>query len=144
VTILWPRVKTALVTALPTVLPDANVYDGPVVTGEKPIRYVTVGWQPSTDDVSAGSFEQSTAPDGFSAQEDGTVLLEVAAVTGATDVPDAFDLAEAISLWVQNNQTLGVLSANATADVSAEVLEAQTRAGAAQRLLLTVGYTTLV
>lgn len=142
--ILWPQAKAALVAALPTVVPAAKVYDGPVVTGEKPTRYVTVGWQPSTDDVSAGSFEHSPGPDGFSAEETGTVLLEIAAVTGGTDMPDAFDLAEAITLWVHEHQTLGVLSANATAAVAAEVLEAQTRAGAAQRLLLTVFYTSLV
>lgn len=142
VTILWPQVKAKLVADLPAVLPDARVYDGDVVTGEKPARYLTVGWQPSTDEPSAGGFEQSPGPDGFAAAEIGSVLLEVAAVTGDTTRMDVFEMADAISAWVQAHQTLdGVLSANGTVAVAADVLQEQRRSGAAQRLLLSLNYT---
>ncbi len=143
--VLWPDVKDRLVAALPAVLPTVRVYDGPVVTGETPDAYLTVGWQPSTDDESAGSFEQTPGPDGFSAQESGTVLMELAAVIGDTEVPDGFGLADALTAWVHANPTLGgVLSANGTASLAVEVVEAQTTDGATQRLLLTLSYTSLI
>lgn len=145
--ILWPTVKARLVAVIPTLpaFASSTVYDGPTPSGDSLPSWVSVGWQPSTpEDPSAGSFEQSPAPDGFSAQEDGSVLIEVGSTTGDPVVPDVFALADALAGWVQQNQTLGVLSANATASVSAEVLEAQSTAGATQRLLVTLTYSTLV
>jgi hypothetical protein len=142
VTVLWPRVQDRLVTVLPAVLVGAKVYGGPVVAGEKPARYLTVGCQPSTDGQSAGTYEQAQTLDGYAAQESGTVLMELAAVTGSTTLPDAFESASAISAWVQADQTLGVMTPGSTSSLSVEVLQAQNKAGAVQRLLLTLNYFT--
>ena len=63
--------------------------------------------------------------------------------TGSDDVPSVFATFDAIAAWIQADMTLaGVLSPNATCTASANVVQAQTRAGAVQRLLLTISYTT--
>jgi hypothetical protein len=134
-----------MVAALPAVLPAGTVvFDGPVPTGDDPARYLSVGWQPSVEDATAGSFTQERGQDGFTATEAGDVLCEIAAVTGDSVVPDAFDIADAVTAWAHGDRTLGgALHAAATTSVAVEVLEAQTRAGATQRLLLTLSYTSL-
>lgn len=141
-TVAWPTVRARLASHLPTVT-GVTVYDGPVVTGDSPAAYVTVAHQPSVDEDAAGSYEQAqTGPGGFLAEESGTVLLEVAAVTGDSTVPSAFGIGDKIHAWVQADQTLGVLTPGSTSSVSVEVLQAQNTAGAVQRLLLTLSYTT--
>lgn len=143
--VLWPLARAALARELPAIVPTAKVYDGDLPTNARPARYLTIGWQPATDEQLAGDFEQTPGPSGFLAQETGSVLMELAAVTGDTDTPDVFALAQALTTWVQQHQDLaGALSANATASLSVAVVEPQTRAGAAQRLLLTLTYTSLV
>lgn len=145
--VLWPTVKATLVTVIPTIgaFASSTVYDGPTPSGDALPSWVSVGWQPSTpEDPSAGSFAQAPGPPGFAAQEDGSIFLEFGATTGDPEVPDVFALVEAFSAWVQQNQTLGVLSANATASTEAQVLEAQSTAGATQRVLVTLSYTSLV
>lgn len=138
----WPLVRSALATALPGVIGAVTFYDGPVVTGESPAAYLTLGTQPSQGE-SAGSFSQDVGPDGFAAVESGTILAELAAVTGSTTVPDAFATFDAIAAHVHANQTLGgTLTPGSTVTVSAAVEQAQTTAGAVQRLLLTFAYTT--
>lgn len=137
----WPLVRSALATALPGVIGAVTFYDGPVVTGESPAAYLTLGTQPSQGE-SAGSFSQDVGPDGFSALEEGTILAELGAVAGSTRVPDVFTTFAVIATWVQADMTLGVLSPGSTCTVSASVVEAQTTAGAVQRLLLTFTYTT--
>jgi hypothetical protein len=141
--VAWPTIRARLAAALPAVVgPDVRVYNGPVVTGDTPPAYLTVADQPSVEDESAGTYEQAQTLDGYAAQETGTVLMELAAVTGDTVVPDAFATASAISAWVQADQTLGVLSPGSTSSLSVEVLQAQNKAGAVQRLLLTLNYFT--
>lgn len=145
--VAWPVVKAALVDGLPTVVgPDVTVYDGNTVSGDSPSRYVTVAWQPATDEESAGSFEQTrTGPGGFVAEETGTVLLEVAARTGDAYLPDAFGLFDAINTWLQGNQSLGgALGAGSVVTASAEVVNAQNTAGAVQRLLVLITYFTRI
>lgn len=144
--IVWPRVVTALVDGLsPLVGPDVKVYNGNTLEGDAPLAYITVGWQPATDEQAAGDFTQTVGVDGFAAAESGTVLLEMAAVTGDTVVPDVFALASTVTAWVQANQTLGgALSVNGTAVLSASVVEPQNHSGSAQRLLATLTYTTEV
>ena len=103
---------------------------------------MTVGWQPSTEDESAGSYEQSQLSDGFAADESGNVLLEVAATTGGTTMPDAFALVDALQDYVQADQTLGgVLLPSATVSLTVEVVQAQSTTGAVQRLLVGLNYT---
>jgi hypothetical protein len=140
--VAWPAVKDRLVALLPTLLPTgALVFDGPVPTGEGPAAYVTVGWQPSTDDESAGSYAQARDLEGFAAAETGTVLLEFGAITGEVEMPDAFGLVDALQAYVQANQSLGgVLGGAPTVSLDVEVAQAQNVAGAVQRLLVTLTY----
>ena len=139
--VAWPLVKAHLVQVLPTLV-DAKVYDGPITTAAAPARWITVGWQPSTEDESAGSYEQSQLSDGWAADETGNVLLEVAATTGGTTVPDAFALVDALQDYVQGDPSLGgVLDGAPTVSLTVEVLQAQSNAGAVQRLLVGLNYT---
>ena len=144
--VAWPSVRARLAAALPAVVgASVTVYDGPVVTGDSPAAYVTIAYQPSTDDEAAGDYEQTqTGPGGYLSEESGTVLLEVAAVTGDSVIPSAFTTADAIHSWVQADQRLGVLVAGSTSSLAVEVLQAQNTAGAVQRLLLTLSYFTRV
>lgn len=144
--VAWPTVRARLATALPAVVGSSvTVYDGPVVTKDSPPAYLTVAHQPSVDDPSAGGYEQTqTGPGGFASEESGTVLLELAAVTGDSSVPDVFTTADAVHAWVQADQTLGVLTPGSTASLAVDVLQAQNTAGAVQRLLLTLSYFTRV
>lgn len=141
--VAWQAVKARLVSALPAVIPTATVYDGPRVSGEDPAAYLTVGSAPSQSDESGGSFSQDVGPDGYSATETGSVVCELGATTGATDIPDAFGLFAAVAAWVQADMALGgTLSPGSTCTVNATVVQAQTRAGAVQRLILSVNYFT--
>lgn len=142
--VAWPSVRARLASQLPTVVgASVTVYDGPVVTGDAPTAYVTVAFQPSTEDEDAGSYEQTLGPDGFSATEVGSVLLEFGAITGDSTVPSAFTMVDALQGWVQKNQTLeGLLVTGSVVTVSVGVLHAQNTAGAVQRLLASVDYTT--
>lgn len=140
--VAWPLVKDRLVALIPTLTPaPALTFDGPVPTGEAPASYCCVGWQPSTDDTSAGSYEQTSLSDGFGADETGTVLLEFGAVSG-DDMPSAFLMVDALQASVQADQTLGgVLGPLGTVAIETEVVEAQNNAGAVQRLLVSLNYT---
>lgn len=140
--VAWQAVKERLAADLPAVVGSSVVtYNGPVVSGRQPSAYLTIGAQPSTEDVSAGTFEQSVGPDGFRATETGTVLCELGAVTGAPQVPSVFASFDAMTAYLQADQTLGgTLRPGSTVTASAEVLQAQTQAGAVQRLLVSVNY----
>lgn len=144
--VAWPTVRARLASYLPTVVgAGVMVFDGPVTSGDSPAAYITVAHQPSTEDESAGSYEQTqTGPGGYLAEETGTVLLEVAAVSGDEVVPSAFAVVDLIHAWVQADQRLGVLPQGSTSAVEVEVLQANNAAGAVQRLLVTLTYTTRV
>lgn len=140
--VAWLTVKNRLVAALPAVV-GAKVYDGPVVTGEHPTAYVTVGWSPAEDN-DAGSFDPDVAQDGFSSTETGSVVCEFAAVNGSARMPNAFAMLSAFAAWVQADMTLGVLTQGSTCALSVRVVQAQTTAGATQRLIVSVNYFTRV
>lgn len=141
--VAWPTVRARLAAALPGVVgAGVTVYDGPVVTGDSPAAYLTVAHQPSTEDETAGGYEQTQdGYGGFAGEERGTVLMELGAVTGDSVVPSVFTAADLISAWVQADQTLGVLAPGSTASLEVDVLQ-QNAAGAVQRLLLTLSYFT--
>ena len=140
--VAWPAVRSRLAAALPPVV-GVPVYDGPVVTGDNPAAYLTIAARPSTGADASGNFSQDVGPDGFSALESGTVLGELAGVTGSTDVPDVFATFALIAAYIQTHQTLGgVLLPGSTLTVLADVEQSQTTSGAVQRLLLTFAYTT--
>jgi hypothetical protein len=65
----WPLVLGRLLTLLPTLSgwTGVAVYDGPPVTADVPIDYVTVGWVPGED--FGGSFEQVDEPGGMLTRE---------------------------------------------------------------------------
>jgi hypothetical protein len=142
VAVAWPTIRARLAAQLPTVLgPTVSVYDGPVVSGEAPPSYLTIADTPSTDDETGGSFTQEVGLDGFLVTETGTVLCELAAVSGDATVPDVFASFDLIASWVQTDMTLGgVLRPGSTCTVSAAVVLAQTSAGAVQRLIVTFNY----
>lgn len=140
-TVLWPIVRDRLVEIIPTLMPTVRLFDGPIPTGDNPSAYLCVGWQPSTEDESAGSFTQLEGPDGFSTTEDGAVLMELAAVTGDTDMPDAFAMYGALATWLQANPRMGILVAGSLASLQVEVAQAQNSVGAVQRLLVALLYT---
>jgi hypothetical protein len=140
--VAWPDIRSRLAAALPPVV-GVPVYDGPVVTGDNPSAYLTIAARPSSGTEAAGGFAQDVGPDGFSALESGTVLGELAGVTGSTDVPDVFATFALIAAYIQTHQTLGgVLLPGSTLTVLADVEQSQTTSGAVQRLLLTFVYTT--
>lgn len=142
--VAWAAVRDWLATDLPTVVGSGvKVYNGPVVSNESPPAYLTIGNTPSSGGESAGSFSQDVGPDGFSALESGTVLAELAGITGSTAVPDVFTTFALIAAYIQAHQTLdGALLPGSTLTVSADVEQSQTTSGAVQRLLLTFAYTT--
>lgn len=142
--VAWPNVRGRLAAHLPTLLgAGVTVYDGPVVTGDSPAAYVTVAHQPSSDAEDAGRYAQTLGPDGFRATEVGSVLLEFAAVTGDSTVPSAFGMVDALQAWVQKDQTLGgLLVTGSVVTISVDVLQAVNTAGAVQRLLASLDYTT--
>lgn len=145
--VAWPGVKVRLVELLPTLpgFEDVFVLDGPFVSGEDPPRWVTVGWQDSTEDDSAGSYQQTqTGPGGYLSEETGTVLMEFAAVTGDPEMPSAFGLVDALQDSVQADQTLGLLTPGSTVTLVVEVVQEQNASGAAQRLLVGLNYFTRV
>jgi hypothetical protein len=144
--VAWPTVRARLAAALPAVVGSGvTVYDGPVVSGATPTAYLTIAHSPSSETPSVGDFRQDVAPDGFSAAEDGTVLCELGAITGGTDMPTIFGTFDAIASWVQSDMTLGgVLSQGSTCTVAAQVVQAQTTSGAVQRLVLTFTYFTRI
>jgi len=139
----WGAVKAHLVSVLPGLVGSGvRVYDGPVVVGEAPSAYLSIGSQPSVGD-SSGTFTQTTPNDGFSAIETGTVLCELGAIAGTTLAPDVFASFDLIAAYLQGDQTLGgVLFAGSTVTVGAEVAQLQTQSGATQHLLVSVNYQT--
>lgn len=145
--VAWPTVKDRLVALLPT-LPgytDVKVYDGPSTSAHSVARWVTVGYQPSTEDLSAGSYEQTqTGAGGFLSEERGTVGLEFSASVADAEIPDAFGLVDALHDSVQADQTLGVMTPGSTSSLSVSVVQAQSTKGAVQRLLVTFTYFTRV
>lgn len=137
--------RARLYSYLRTQLHDVAVIDGPIVSGEAPRAYLTIAHSPTADSGEAGSFQQDVGPDGFSVTETGTILAEIGAVTGDSHVPDAFAIFAVVASWIQSDMTLGgTLGAGSTCTVSAQVIQAQTTAGAVQRLQLTVSYFTRI
>ena len=143
--VAWGAVRAHLAASLPAIVGSSvKVYDGPVVTAEAPMAYLTIGSQPSGPE-SAGTFTQVTPPDGFASVETGTVLCELGAIDGTASVPSVFASFDLIAAYLHANQTLGgVLFPGSTVTVGAEVTQYQTQSGATQQLLLSVTYQTRI
>lgn len=141
--IAWPIVKNRLVALLPTLTgwSITSVYNGPVVTGDAPTEFVTVGYVPGED--FGGSFEQARGL-GDLPEETGAIRSEIVCSDGDTDMPTvearAFELADAWQAEVDRDPTLGVLPQGSTTSLAVDVQPAQTTGGAVQRLTVTLSY----
>lgn len=140
----WPSVKSRLVALLPT-LPGwagVSVYNGPVVTGDAPTSFATVGFVPGED--FGGSYEQERGA-GDAPLEVGTVRTEIVVSDGGTDLPAvesrAFALMDAWQAEVDRDPRLGVLRQGSTSALTVDVQPSQTTGGAVQRLTATLSYT---
>lgn len=143
----WPLVVDRLVAWLPT-LPGwtgVPVYDGPPVTGDAPLTYVTVGFVVGED--FGGSYEQTRNGEGGwqgALEEAGTVRCEVVAATGDVDLPSmrarVFALVDAWDAGIAADETLGVLGSSSIASLAVDVQPLQTDRGTTQRLTVTVSY----
>lgn len=139
----WPTVKNRLVALLPT-LPGWSgvpVYNGPVVSGDAPTSFVTVGFVPGED--FGGSYEQDRGL-GDIPTETGTIRSELVCSDGGTDLPAvearAFALLDAWQSEVDRDPTLGVLRQGSTSSLAVNVQPSQTTGGAVQRLTVTLTY----
>lgn len=141
----WPAVAARLAELLPT-LPGyegVTVYDGPPVTEARPLSYVTVGY---VEDDNAGRYETERRND-YRVEERGDVVCHFVAQSGSTNLPfvraQAFALVDALDTALRADQTLGgVLSADGTCTLSAEVGSVQNAKGSAQSVVVTVSYLT--
>lgn len=140
----WPDVYAAILALLPT-LPSAtgmDIFDGQPLDNTS-WKYVTVGFV--TDD-GAGSFRQQRDPSGFATQEAGDVICKVGFNAG-DDSPTitrglAFALVGDWQTAFERDQTFGgLLGADSTLDLSAQVLAVKDPQGTATELLVTVTYT---
>lgn len=103
-----PGVITALVALFDSTL-DVPVYDGPTVTGDRPLSYVMVG---SAEDESASlTFELSTLGPGTWHDEAGEVVCTIASGSGGSDAATArataLALLEQIRDAITADRTLG-------------------------------------
>ena len=144
---MWPILVDRLVSLLPT-LPGWSgvaVYDGPPVTADAPVDYVTVGYVLGED--FGGTYEQTRNGEGGwqrALEESGTVRSEVVCTTGDVDLPSvrarAFALVDAWDAEIARDETLGVLGPSSSSSLSVDVEPAQTTGGAVQRLTVTFSY----
>jgi hypothetical protein len=154
--IWWPVVKQRLVVLLPT-LEDWEgvvVYNGAAKEDRGVKQWITVGWSQygpqggsrgsGFGDSGSWSNVEETISDARS--EAGTVLCELVVWGGdeslaATYEARAFALVNSLDAAIRADETLGVLPYTSTTDLGAEVITAQDKAGAQQRLILSVNYT---
>jgi hypothetical protein len=144
----WPSVKAALVGLVPSLSgwSSVAVYSGPVVTGDAPTEFFTVGYVPGED--FGGIYEQARGP-GDLPVEEGTVRSELVCSSGsARDMPmveaRAFALVDALQAAVDRDPTLGVLRQGSTVALAVDVQPQQLTSGAVQRLAVTLTYSALV
>lgn len=137
-----PEVIDSQLALLPTLpaFAQATVYDGPQVTADTPMEYVTVGYVEGED--FGGTFEP-VAGLGDLLEESGSVRSEIVCWTGEVDFPGmrakAFNLFNAWNAAVQDDVTLGGVVA--AASLSGEVVPVQNGNGSAVRLAATLSYT---
>jgi hypothetical protein len=147
-TTAWPNVVNWLVANLPTItgLPSAYVFDGPPVTGDNPLVYITVGWVPEGAEGLAGQYTQARSYDGLLTSEQGSVRCDLVANTGDDGVAavrtQAFAIADLIAGYFAHDQTLGGVLYNGSVTLTVDVVAAANQQGVAQGLVLTVAYTT--
>jgi hypothetical protein len=149
----WPAVVNALLALFPTLTgwpPAESTYDAAPTTAGSDF-YVIVGGTlplPGFEDDTAGSFSRTQDPDGFQTQETGTVRCQLTSASGAIDITGhrgkVFAAADALYAYLAAHRTLGgVLSQNATVDLTVDVTSLQDGTVSDQTLVLTVHYFTV-
>lgn len=141
----WPLVKAWLVdsfAALPS-MSGGMVFGGVPVTKAAPTRFVTVGF---VEDDNAGTFEVQPDYDGSVNSEVGEVRSKIVVNTGGSGVTAeeaAFSIVDEINAAIYADQTLGgLLSPEATAFCSVDVLAISNARGTATELVHVLRYTT--
>jgi hypothetical protein len=141
-TSVWPTVVERLV-SLWTSATSAAVFDGPPITSAAPPDYVTVGF---VEDDNAGTYFAEAIYDGSMYQETGTVVSQIVAQSGGTDIAACrtrvFAIEQQLRDAVKADHTLGVLSRDGTSTLTTDVQVVQNSNGSAVSLVLTYGYTT--
>jgi len=143
----WPAVKAALAAGAESLpeFSDTTVFIGPQSTKAAPTKMLEVGFV--NDENNAGTYERSLAYDGTVWSETGEVRSTIVAQSGDADPSvaegDAFDMADALVAWAQNDPTLGgVLSLDSEVRMAVDVLTIANARGTATELVLTLTYTT--
>jgi hypothetical protein len=142
----WPLVVARLLVLIPA-LPgwdQVSIFDGPPVTDDVPVDYLTVGF---VDNDTAGSYTQVQDPNGFQYVETGLVRSQLTCTSGDTDMASdrarVFALVDALEAAVRDDRRLGVLSPAGTSELEVEVLSLQTSGGSSIALMFTLHYTTV-
>jgi hypothetical protein len=139
----WPDVAARLVEMFEAA-GVSNVYYGQPVTADVAGIYATVGY---VQDDAGGTYAVEPIYDGSQLLETGTVVCQVAAQTGESELEgvraDVFAVADAFQADVRADRTLGgVLSVDCTCTTDVAVHGMQDVGGAAQTLVISVNYTT--
>jgi hypothetical protein len=144
----WPAVVDALFQLWQGVAgPTDAVYDGPPVTSDIPLRWVTVGWAEDDAGAASGSPRRVQMYDGSVWGEEGTVLCEIVAQAEDPSLSavraSAFEFFDALAAAIEADRTFGgVLSPEATVEVQADGFPETDANAAIFHIRVTVTYTT--
>ena len=144
----WPSIVTALVTLWQAAAgPTDAVYDGPPVTTDIPLRWVTVGWAEDDAGVTSGSPRRMQVYDGATWGEQGTVECEIVAQSEYPDLAavraQAWTFFDVLTAAVEADRTLGeVLSPDSMIEVQGDGFPEADAGAAIFHIRVTVTYTT--
>lgn len=141
----WPVIYARLLVWLPALAAfqtePTPVYDGPPVSADQTLTFMTVGYAEGED--SAGSYSQERAGNGFQTTETGFIRCEVYAGNGDGSLTAAraaaFALVDAIQTALIADQTLGVFPQGTLLSMSVDPHSVLAE-GAAQYLPLSIQY----
>lgn len=144
----WPAIADALLTLWGAAAgPTDGVYDGPPVTVDTPLRWVTVGWAEDEAGAASGSSRRVQVYDGSFWGEQGTVLCEIVAQAEDPDLSavraSAFEFYDTLAGAVEADRTLGgALSLDSSIDIQADGFPEADAGVAIFHIRVTVTYTT--
>jgi hypothetical protein len=144
----WPALVSALVSLWQAHAgPDDGVYDGPPVTVDIPLRWVTVGWAEDDQGVASGSPRRMPMYDGSIWGESGNVLCEIVAQTTSGDLSvaraSAWEFFDVLAAAVRSDRTFGgVLSPEATVEIQGDGFPEADAGAAIFHIRVEVTYTT--
>jgi hypothetical protein len=144
----WPLIVSYLVGLWQSAAgPTDGVYDGPPVTSDIPLRWVTVGWAEDDQGVASGSPRRVQMYDGATWGESGTVLCEIVAQAESPDLPSvraaAWQFFDVLTAAIEADRTLGkVLSPDSSIEVVGDGFPEVDGTAAIFHIRVTVTYTT--